>query len=243
VIGIIGYGFVGKAVANGFSNVEHLICDPAYSPIEVEDIVAANPEAIFVCVPTPTDNHNYANLKQVLEKLKAYNGITAVKSTILPHHIEGYNVVVNPEFLSRTTANEDFINPPFVLFGGESIATEKLYQIYCKYSKVNMSKVKFTDIKTACLAKYTFNSFYATKVTFMNQIYDVCENIGVDYKDLRDIMLDNPWIANQHIDVPGREGRGFSGPCLPKDTEALANEYNLKLLKTVLEINDKYRSS
>lgn len=242
MIGIIGYGFVGKAVEYGFSKTSHVISDPAYNSVTVKDVVESNPDAIFICLPTTT-KEDYKTLKAVLTELKEYKGVTVVKSTILPHHIEEYNIVVNPEFLSRGTANEDFVNPPFVLLGGESILCEKLYQIYCKQSIVNTSVMHFTDIKTACLAKYTFNSFYATKLTFMNQIYDVCQQVGVDYNDLKKIMLDNPWIANQHISVPGHEGRGFSGPCLPKDTEALAKEYDIDLLKTVLEINDRYRNS
>ena len=241
MIGIIGYGFVGKAVVNAFDKTKHIICDPAYTPIEVEDVVKANPEAIFVCVPTPTDNHNYAIIKDVLNKLKSYKGITVVKSTILPQHIEEYDVVANPEFLSRNTANEDFVNPPFVLFGGDPVKTKQLYEIYKKYSKVNLNKVKFTDLNTALMYKYIVNSFYATKVTFMNQMYDVCEKADVDYNEIKTIMHMNPWIANQHLDVPGHEGRGFGGPCLPKDTEALGRTFDVELLDKVLELNTLYR--
>jgi len=241
MIGIIGYGFVGKAVVNAFNNTKHIICDPAYTPIEVEDIVKANPEAIFVCVPTPTDGTNYSNIRNVLEKLKSYKGITVVKSTILPNYIKEYDVVANPEFLSRKTANEDFVNPPFVLFGGDPVKTKALYEIYKKYSKVDLRKVKFTDLNTALMYKYIVNSFYATKVTFMNQMYDVCEKADVDYNEIKTIMHMNPWIANQHLDVPGHEGRGFGGPCLPKDTEALGRTFGVELLDKVLELNTLYR--
>ena len=243
MIGIIGYGFVGKAVANGFSNTVQIISDPAYNTVTVEDVVTAGPEAIFICLPTPTDDTNYALLKSVLTEVSAlnYSGVIVVKSTILPHHLEGFDVVMNPEFLSRSTADKDFVDPPFVLFGGEDDNMSKLLGIYKKYSTVNLDKVIMTDIKTACLYKYIVNSFYATKVTFMNQVYDICEKTGVDYKQLKEIMLWNPWIANQHIQVPGHEGRGFGGPCLPKDTEALAKEFNVELLHKVLELNTVYR--
>ena len=244
MIGIIGYGFVGKAVAYGFPRAEHIISDPAYNNTSIADVVAANPEAIFVCVPTPTDDTNYETLKTVLAEINffGYKGITVVKSTILPHYLEGYDIVLNPEFLSRSTANEDFVNPPFVLFGGDTEKTNALLDIYEKYSIVKLDKVFMTDVKTAAMYKYTVNSFYATKVTFMNQIYDVCQEIGVNYNEIKDMMFWNPWIANQHISVPGHEGRGFSGPCLPKDTTALAKEYKLELLNKVLEINEQYRN-
>jgi UDP-glucose 6-dehydrogenase len=244
MIGIIGYGFVGKAVANGFPHTTKLICDPAYNDTTLQEIVQENPEAIFVCLPTPSDDTDYVILKTALNEIKefGYEGVTVVKSTILPHHLEEFDVVLNPEFLSRATADEDFIDPPFVLFGGSDDKTEKLYNIYSRYSIVNMSKVMMTDVKTASLAKYTFNTFYSTKLIFMNQLYDVCGKVGVDFEELKDVLKMNPWMMGvSHLDVPGHEGRGFSGPCLPKDTEAFAKEFDLELLHTVLDLNTKYR--
>lgn len=242
MIGIIGYGFVGKAVANGFPHTTKLVCDPAYNNVTIEEVVQENPEAIFVCLPTPTDDTNYFILKQALNQLKDYKGITVVKSTILPHHLEGYDIVLNPEFLSRATADEDFIDPPFVLFGGDKYKCEALYNIYEKYSIVKLDKVMITDIKTASLAKYTFNSFYSTKLIFMNSLYDICNEVGVEFEELKDVLKLNPWMMGvSHLDVPGHEGRGFSGPCLPKDTKALAEAFNVELLHKVLELNTKYR--
>ena len=244
MIGIIGYGFVGKAVENAFTRCDSIISDPKYNSITIQDICTASPKAIFVCLPTPSDNSNYSILKGALRQLQEsnYAGVIVVKSTILPHHLDEFNVVVNPEFLSRGSANEDFINPPFVLFGGNLQDCEQLNTIYKMYSEVDLTNTKFTDIKTACLAKYTFNSFYATKLTFMNAIYDITQSIGVDYNELKSIIEMQPWIANSHLDVPGHEGRGFAGPCLPKDTEALAKEFNVELLKNVLDLNTLYRT-
>ena len=244
MIGIIGYGFVGKAVEYGFSKTDTIISDPKYNEVTIDDICSANPEAIFVCLPTPTDDSNYSILKEALRQIAFtnYNGIVVVKSTILPGHLAGFNVVVNPEFLSRGSANEDFVNPPFVLYGGKLEDCERLNTVYKKYSTVDLSNLKYTDINTACLAKYTFNSFYATKLTFMNAIYDITEQVGVDFKELKSIIEMQPWIANSHLDVPGHEGRGFAGPCLPKDTEALAKEFNVELLNTVLDLNTQYRT-
>ena len=87
------------------------------------------------------------------------------------------------------------------------------------------------------------NSFYATKVTFMNQMYDVAQQLGVNWSHISSILANHPWMGTHHFQVPGPDGeRGFGGPCLPKDTEALVKEYDVELLKTVLEINQKYRS-
>lgn len=244
MIGIIGYGFVGKAVANGFSKTDHVICDPKFNSVTIQDVCDANPDAIFVCLPTPYDNSNYSLLKGALQEIKdsQYSGIVAVKSTILPHHLENFDIVLNPEFLSRATADEDFVNPPFVLFGGNLEDCEQLNTVYEKYSTVNLTNVKYTDIKTASLAKYTFNSFYATKLTFMNAIYDITQEIDVNFEELKAVLKMWPWmIGVSHLDVPGHEGRGFAGPCLPKDTQALADQFDVTLLQSVLDLNTLYR--
>ena len=245
MIGIIGYGFVGKAVANGFQHTTKLVSDPAYNDVTIEDVVKENPEAIFVCLPTPSDDTDYVILKTALDKIKEldYEGITVVKSTILPHHIEDYDIVLNPEFLSRATANNDFINPPFVLYGGEIDKCKRLNTIYEKYSDVDLTNVTYTDVKTASLAKYTFNSFYAVKLIYMNSLYDITQEIGVSFEELKKVLKMNPWMMGvSHLDVPGHEGRGFAGPCLPKDTKALAEQFDVELLHKILEINTRYRN-
>lgn len=246
MIGIIGYGMVGKAVQAGFARTQVFISDPQYNKVTVEHLCGLSPDALFVCVPTPTDGTDYSLLKGVLDQIKAtgYAGITVVKSTVLPHHLDGYDVVYNPEFLSRATSVQDFVNPPFVLIGGDLLKVQQLAKIYEEQSIVNMRNVEFTDITTAALAKYTMNCFYALKVTYMNAIYDVAQQTGADYTKLTSIIRKQPWMGTHHFDVPGPDGlRGFGGPCLPKDTEALANEYDMALLKKALELNNDYRNS
>lgn len=248
MIGIIGYGMVGKAVAHGFPNCTQIISDPAYNTTTIKDVCDANPEAIFVCVPTPTDDSDYALLKGVLHELDLtdYQGLVVVKSTVLPHHLEGFDVLYNPEFLSRATALKDFTNPPLLVLGGDPVKTQHLHEIYKKYSIVETDNVFHTDIKTASLLKYSFNTYYALKVTFMNGIYDIAQEIGVDYNELTSMMKVNPWIGGlSHLQVPGPDGaRGYGGPCLPKDTKALARQFDFELLKKVDELNtNKYRGN
>ena len=235
---------VGKAVEYGFSKTTCMISDPQYNTTTIKDIVAAKPDAIFVCVPTPTDDSNYALIKRVLTDIKTtqFTGITVVKSTVLPQYLEIFDVVYNPEFLSRATSLNDFVNPPMVLVGG-SRASE-LIDLYKQYSTVDMSKVFITDIATACMVKYTMNSFYALKVTFMNQMFDVTQAAGVEWDNVAAILAEHPWMGTHHFQVPGPDGqRGFGGPCLPKDTKALATTYDIPLLNTVIELNNKYRNN
>lgn len=234
---------VGQAVSNGFSKTEKLISDPAINDLSIDYLCRKNPDAIFVCVPTPTDDTDYSLLRSVLQQIKdtSFAGLVIVKSTVLPQYLEGFDVVYNPEFLSRATSNEDFVRPPLMLLGGNR-ASEVL-ELYKQYSTVETDKVFITDIPTACLVKYTMNSFYATKVTFMNEMYEVAQKLGVDWNTMIPIFLAQPWMGTHHFQVPGPDGsRGFGGPCLPKDTEAIVKEFDVALLKSVLDINKKYRN-
>ena len=240
MIGIIGYGMVGKAVEHGFPNTTHIISDPAYNKVSIADVCNANPDAIFVAVPTPDDNSNYEILKTVLDVIfdSEYTGLVVVKSTILPHHLIPYDVLYNPEFLTERTNLEDFINPPMLIIGGDK--AQELLDIYTKYSIVKTDKVFLTSIENASYIKYMMNTFYAMKVTFMNEMYDV---VGKDnWKEVTGILKQHPWMGTHHFDVPGPDGkRGFGGACFPKDTKALVDEYDIKLLRKTLEVNDGYR--
>jgi UDPglucose 6-dehydrogenase len=243
MIGIIGYGMVGQAVEYGFSKTKVFVCDPKYNHVTIKGLCLLNPEAIFVCLPTPTDDNNYSLLTSVLDKIfdMNYQGLVIVKSTILPKYLEKYDVVYNPEFLSRSTSKNDFINPHLLILSGKK--SEQALQLYTKYSVVDTKNVYITDINTASFLKYVMNTFYATKVTFMNSMYDVAKEMNVNYDEAIDILSKHPWMGTNHFKVPGPDGkRGFGGPCLPKDTECLVKNYDVELLKKVLELNKHYRN-
>ena len=241
MIGIIGYGFVGRAVKNGF-NCKAVISDPAYNNTSISDLTVFKPDAIFVCVPTD-DGDNFTILKEVLDQLKDYQGLVIVKSTVLPDYIKDYNIVYNPEFLSRASADYDFIRPHVQIFGGNIDKCHEARDVHDRLSNVKCDNIFFTDIQTACMTKYAMNSFYAMKLTFMNSLYDAAKTSDVDYLKMIDILKKHPWMGTHHFQVPGPDGeRGFGGPCLPKDTKALAEEYNIDLLNKVLELNEGYRN-
>ena len=243
-IGIIGYGFVGQAVAHGFPDAVKLIIDPKINNKNIDSLRFHQPalDAIFVCVPTD-DGDDFAILKKTLDELETLNfdGPIIVKSTVLPHVLEGRDIVYNPEFLSRGTANHDFIFPQFLILGGDRALTEEVEMIYSTESIVCAEETYHTDINTACMIKYMLNSFFATKVTYMNQMYDIAEKMGADFNRAAFIVSTHPWFGANHYKVPGHEGRGFAGPCLPKDTKALAKRYDIPLLDKVLELNEIYR--
>lgn len=243
MIGIIGYGMVGQAVEYGFSKTKVFVCDPKYNHVTIKGLCLLNPEAIFVCVPTPTDDNNYSLLTSVLDEIfdMNYRGLVVVKSTVLPKYLEKYDIVYNPEFLSRSTSKDDFVNPHLLILSGEK--SERVLELYKKYSTVNTKNTYITDINTASFLKYVMNTFYATKVTFMNSMYDVAKQMNVNYDEAIDILAKHPWMGTNHFKVPGPDGKkGFGGPCLPKDTECLVKNYDVELLKKVLELNQYYRN-
>jgi len=240
-IGIIGYGMVGKAVEYGFPNCKHLISDPAYNNTSATDVCNGRPSVIFIAVPTLTDDKGkieHQILDNTLDEVEAsgYTGLVVVKSTILPHFLENRGIVYNPEFLSRATSFNDFVNPPMLILGGDR--SKEVLDLYKLNSNVLTDKVFLTDIKTAAFAKYAMNTFYATKITFMNELYHAFDG---DWEELTSILKEHPWMGSHHFEVPGPDGSfGFGGPCFPKDSKALATEYNMELLNKVLELNDKY---
>jgi len=242
LVGIIGYGMVGKAVEYGFPNCKHLISDPAYNNTSVSDICKGEPSVIFVAVPTLTDDKGsieHKILDNTLDEIERneYKGLVVVKSTILPHLLEGRDIVYNPEFLSRATSLQDFVHPPMLILGGRR--AEEVVKVYSMWSNVTTDKVFVTDIKTAAFAKYAMNSFYATKITFMNELYEAFDG---DWSELTGILKEHPWMGTHHFQVPGPDGMyGFGGPCLIKDTTALATKYDMKLLYKVLGLNRKFR--
>lgn len=247
MIGILGYGFVGKAVDKGFSKVDKIISDPLYNDISIQDMVSEDPEAIIVCLPTPTvdseiDTTILINSLDIILKLE-YNGLIVIKSTVLPSSIEGYDVVCVPEFLSRATAYHDFINPEVLIIGGSDSKRIRTLNMFKEYSDININKVHLTDIKTACLLKYTMNTFNALKITYLNEIYKVCEIEGIEYSEVSSVLAQVPRMGKGLFDVPGPDGKyGFGGPCLPKDAECFANTYNIDLIKTMLEVNSLLRN-
>jgi UDPglucose 6-dehydrogenase len=181
-------------------------------------------------------------LLYTIEELKSvgYKGIIVVKSTVLPGYLPK-GVVYNPEFLSRATANRDFVRPALLVLGGDT--NQIVAKFYHNHTYVVPDKVVVTDVNTAIMIKYLLNTFGATKVTFMNMMHEVAQECGADWNTISNAIADHPYIGRNHTQVPGPDGNfGFGGPCLPKDTKALAEEYDLPLLRTVLELNNHYRS-
>ena len=243
-IGIIGYGYVGRAVHAGFNKPNNLIhiSDPNYNEATIEYVVENQPYVVFVCVPT--SDLKFKELNEVLDELERleYKGIVVVKSTVLPEVVEHRDVVVNPEFLTQRTAVHDFINPPMLLLGGDRAKDVKRF--YQNYSLLKTDKIFLTDKLTACMCKYMMNCFYATKLCYMNVMHEVANRVGANTKDIKKVIQSHPWMGTHHFDVPGPDGsRGFGGACLPKDMSMFAAHYDVELFHKILSINELHRNT
>jgi len=151
----------------------------------------------------------------------------------------GFDVASNPEFLREGSAIEDFMRPDRVVIGAESDrARDILHALYRPLYLIETPMV-FTDIETAELIKYAANAFLATKITFINEIADLCERVGADVQEVaRGIGLDGR-IGRKFLHA----GPGFGGSCFPKDCRALVRtaheaEVPLSIIETVVRVND-----
>ncbi len=260
-IGIIGYGFVGKALAEGLTrDVEIYKVDPKLNT-SINELKEFKPNVIFICLPTPMNEDGSQDIsivrKSLMELKKiGLDGILVLKSTIHPGNIDEIKsiypkFVYNPEFLREKHAKEDFINSNLIVFGGDNKYSKHLADVYLNYTKCVNKDYVFTDATTASLIKYTINSFLATKVIFFNEIKNLFESTGANesWSNFIKYLSKDERIGSSHMVVPGHDGRfGFGGACLPKDANALLNysksvNADLNLLQNVIKTNNKIRAS
>jgi UDPglucose 6-dehydrogenase len=253
---IVGYGFVGKAVFNALKAKHNVvIVDPQYTTTELKHHPDA--DGYVVCVPTPSlenggcDSSNIAN---VLDELLYDGARVLIKSTVTPAVTEALDeiypnmhITYSPEFLRAKTANQDFLNQTHMVLGG--VDPEGFWQdVFTPV--LEKCKLYFHCSPTeAALVKYATNSFLATKVSFFNELYDLCTNANADFGVVRQIVAADTRIGNSHTLVPGLDGeRGFGGACFPKDTAAImhyANAIgtNLSVIESAVKYNRMVRNS
>ncbi|MBA4320978.1 MAG: hypothetical protein C0412_21515 [Flavobacterium sp.] len=246
-IGIIGIGVVGEALASVIPGA--LLYDKYKNIGSPEEVNKA--DIIFICVPTPYNKKTGFDLSAVEDVFSIIRGkkVVVIKSTVLPGTTEKmqrkypqHKVLFNPEFLRQATAKEDMKNSAEQIIGytkrSKSI-TKEILKILPKASSEFV--VSATEAE---MAKYFSNTFLSTKVIFANQIYDLCQRLGINYDAVKEMARVNPRFGFSHFDIWTDGYRGYSGACLPKDTKALIQlgdkmGVNLKLLKLVEKINNE----
>ena len=245
---IVGHGFVGQAVDYGFSHpkIEKTIVDPKYGTT-LNNIDLDLFDCTFVCVPTPMGNDGSVDssiIDSALSELKDAK-LVVVKSTVPPDIVAKWpdQVVYNPEFLTEKSANEQFVDPSFHILGGKEWATNRVEELYTKYSLCSHCPSYHMTREEASFVKYSINTFLAMKVTFFNQLYDAIGETNANFATIIKAIGADDRIGPSHTKVPGFDGKqGYGGACFPKDVSAFIN-YNkqLTLLKEAAIINNSYR--
>ena len=269
-IGIVGRGFVGSAVQFGFSpnvgcDVEVRVYDvnPNKSTHTLEETVNES-DFVFLSVPTPSNRDGSINIDILDDALNNINEVSEcrnvilVRSTVTPGTTQklqmkyiDLNLLFNPEYLTERSAKFDFINQSRFIIGSGEATISKMYS----ENLADLFRDRFgesasileTNYETAEMIKYMNNCFFATKVSFMNEMYKVAEKSNVDWKQAVSGFVTDSRIGHTHLDVPGPDGKfGFGGSCFPKDVRAMikyAEEIGVEMnvLKGVWETNLQVR--
>jgi nucleotide sugar dehydrogenase len=265
MIGIVGQGFVGNAVYQKFKNYYDVLThdkDDNKSTSTLENLTMLC-DTIFLCLPTPMKSDGSCDVS-ILENVLAQIDLlvdnyettksVVIKSTISPgttkrwnDKYEALNIVFNPEFLTERNAVEDYDNQTRIILGGPRPTTTELKQIFSKvFPKANIIK---TDSTHAEMVKYLTNTFLSTKVSFANEIYQLCNKLNIDYDKVVEYATHDDRLGKSHWNVPGHDGDfGFGGHCFPKDLAAILHlTEELKTVNNVLcatqETNNNVRKN
>lgn len=245
-IGVLGHGFVGKAIADGFklyTSVKVYDTNPFNSIDNYFDVVGQ--DILFMCLPTPMAKDGSVDLKIVRNALDMLRNALQVghkpviiKSTIPPIALaklaEEYrpdiHLIYNPEFLTERTAMLDFQQQNRLIFGHHVVdeaATTELVEAY----QGNMLAIEqlfsfrfpqvplyWVPIEQASIIKYGTNVFFAMKISFFNELAQICKTFNLDANETAGLILLDQRIGRSHWQVPGHDGHyGFGGSCFPKD--------------------------
>ena len=248
-IGIMGLGVVGSAVRSYFEAQEHRprLYDPCLGLGSRREINEA--QVIFICVPTPYRERGGFGLSAVEEAVALLNPgkIVVIKSTVLPGTTDALQrrypdqrVLFNPEFLREATAYEDFLRPDRQIVGCTELSWPAAGEVMSLLPKAPFMRV--VAAAEAEMSKYVTNAFLAVKVSFANEIYDLCTALGINYEAVRPLVAADARIGPSHLDVFYDGYRGYGGKCLPKDTRSLmdlarAAGVSLRLLRAAHDVN------
>ncbi len=216
---------------------------------------------IFLALPTPPGEDGSADLKYILQVandlgplLKDYTVLIdkstvpvgtseLVRNAVAKNATVDFDVVSNPEFLREGVAVEDFMKPDRVVIGTESPRAKELMNVLYAPLVRQGNPIIFMDERSAEMTKYAANAFLATKITFMNEIANLCELVGANVDDIRRGIGTDSRIGKRFLFA----GIGYGGSCFPKDVQALAktsedNNYKFHILDSVMRVNEKQKT-
>ena len=240
-IGIIGKGFVGSAVAHGFSSacgydgvIRVYDSNPIRSTHSLDETINES-NFLFISVPTPSNSNGSVNLdilynciNDIQCNLNGNNPVILIRSTVVPGTTQALsdkfpdlNIVFNPEFLTERSANFDFINQARFVLGGDSSSTNVVAELFRDRFGSQIPIIE-TTYETAELIKYMCNTYFATKISFLNEMKLIADQVNVNWDDAMNGFLSDGRIGHSHTNIPGHDGKkGFGGSCFPKDVQAI----------------------
>ena len=242
-VGVVGLGYVGSACKSLFKdyfNLNTFDINKNCNCSNIQDLTKKS-DIIFICLPTPMRKDSSCDLsiiESVLEQIndEGQQKYVVIKSTVevgtTDRFSKKYNNLVfifNPEFLTEANFIEDFKNQDRIIIGShhkeaKNYLTELYRTIYPKTSGV---KIETTLPVNAEMVKYVTNSFLAVKVSFANEIYELCQNLDADYDEIVELATLDKRLGHSHWAVPGPDGKfGFGGSCFPKDINSLINTFS-----------------
>ena len=264
-IGIVGQGFVGSAIKVGLKDFYDIFtydlqenlrnCDSLCELVEKSKF-------IFVCLPTPMKSgggcftgiveETVLSINEICKSNHYDNKIVIIKSTVPPgttsnldNMCDSLAVVFSPEFLTEANSHDDFKNQTRIIIGGPRPASSHVKTMFRKaFPSIPIVK---TNASHAEMVKYFINCFLSVKVSFANEMYQICEKMNVDYDKVVEYALYDKRLGQSHFTVPGPDGDyGFGGHCFPKDLNAMINVMNENavnpaVLKAANEKNDEVR--
>ena len=254
-LGIIGHGYVGESQSFAFSpsfDVRVYDKDSLKSTHSLNEVLDS--DFVFVCVPTPMKKDGSQDLSFVENFFKtAKEGpIYIIKSTVIPgttnllnEKFKNLKIIFSPEFLTERTAKLDILTQTRIILGGDKNFTSKVRKIYDIRFK-NKTIIE-TDSLTAEYIKYMNNTFFASKVSIMNEFYRLANHLGVDWETALYGFVSDQRIGDSHLNVPGPDGKlGFGGTCFPKDinafiTFAKKNNIDMNVLEAAWKTNLEVR--
>ena len=254
---IAGYGSVGQAHEKLLNDFDYMtqIVDPEYYRILGKQktflgrISDYNSESVIVCVSTPEDYDGACNMSNIFEVLSQTkeNIPVLIKSTIsidgwfnLKQKFPKHNITFSPEYLRSKTATKDLLDCEDISLGGDDIP-------YWTEVFNNCGKnIIISEPKELIIAKVFRNAFLATKVSFFNQIFDMCKKLNIDFDKVAQEIGEDPRIGHSHTKVT--EERGFGGHCFPKDANAILKSadnagIDLNIIRSAVEYNNKVRKN
>lgn len=247
-VGIVGIGHVGSLMfqlfpeAIGYDGPRHIGTKEEINQCDIS----------FICVPTPQREDGACDTSIVEDVLDWLNtDVIVIRSTVpvgfttQQSEYRHKHIVFQPEYYGETKNHrfEDPKNRNWITLGGREEDCRKVANLY-KTAFTSDIIIHYTDAKTAELAKYMENSFYAAKVTFCNQFYELADALNVNYDKLRETWLLDPRISRDHTFVY-EDNRGYGGSCLPKDLSAIIYQgkncdVNVDFLEGIEKTNKEY---